>query len=204
MTAKITASADGLSGSLAVGANEAFKFKPVAGGLELSQDGITFQTVDTDGKVAFPQGRSSYRSGEVIQTIFAKDAGSNSIGSGGTLVNTTVANKTITPKSANSKIKVSVSVYLYGTMSLSAGGNFVNAQIYSASGGAPQGEVVSVGNTNGNISQQIATNTIIEHVFDNADLTPKSFSLFACNSLAGTTTEGGAVLQVWTLTEVQN
>lgn len=55
MTAKLTASADGLSGSLAVGANEAFQFKPVAGGLELSQDGITFQTVDTDGKVAFPQ-----------------------------------------------------------------------------------------------------------------------------------------------------
>lgn len=54
MTAKLTAAADGLSGSLAVGANEAFQFKPVAGGLELSQDGITFQTVDTDGKVAFP------------------------------------------------------------------------------------------------------------------------------------------------------
>ena len=55
MTAKITASSDGLSGSLAVGANEAFQFKPVGGGLELSQDGITFQTVDTNGKVAFPQ-----------------------------------------------------------------------------------------------------------------------------------------------------
>lgn len=55
MTAKIAASADGLSGSIAVGANEAFAFKPVAGGLELSQDGITFQTVDTNGVVAFPQ-----------------------------------------------------------------------------------------------------------------------------------------------------
>lgn len=55
MTAKIIASNDGLSGSLAVGANEAFQFKPVGGGLELSQDGIIFQTVDTNGKVAFPQ-----------------------------------------------------------------------------------------------------------------------------------------------------
>lgn len=62
MTAKITASADGLSGSLAVGANEAFKFKPVGGGLELSQDGIAFQTVDTDGKVTFPQGIVGLRS----------------------------------------------------------------------------------------------------------------------------------------------
>lgn len=55
MTAKILASADGLSGSLAVGANEAFAFKPIDGGLELSQDGIIFQTVDTNGKVVFPQ-----------------------------------------------------------------------------------------------------------------------------------------------------
>lgn len=60
MTAKLTAAADGLSGSLAVGANEAFQFKPTGGGLELSQDGITFQTVDTNGKVAFPQNQIAF------------------------------------------------------------------------------------------------------------------------------------------------
>lgn len=144
------------------------------------------------------------KSGQVIQTIFAKDAGSIAIGASGSLANTTLAAKTITPKSTNSTIKVSVSTYLYGTSSQSAGGNFVNAQIYCSSGGAPQGDVISVGNTNGNISQQIATNTIIEHVFDNTNLTPKSFELFACNSLSGTSSDGAAALQVWTLTEVQN
>lgn len=70
MTAKITASADGLSGSLAVGANEAFQFKPVGGGLELSQDGITFQTVDTNGKVAFPQ-NSTFNVGPAFSAVKA-------------------------------------------------------------------------------------------------------------------------------------
>lgn len=73
MTAKITASADGLSGSLAVGANEAFQFKPVSGGLELSQDGITFQTVDTSGKVVFPQNS--------VLTSFVKVTTANGFGS---------------------------------------------------------------------------------------------------------------------------
>lgn len=77
MTAKISASVDGLSGSLAVGANEAFQFKPVAGGLELSQDGITFQTVDTNGKVTFPQNVAP-----VVPVFRASLAGAQSFASG--------------------------------------------------------------------------------------------------------------------------
>lgn len=59
MTAKISASADGLYGSLAVGATEAFSFKPVGGGLELSQNDVIFETVTADGKAAFPNNRSA-------------------------------------------------------------------------------------------------------------------------------------------------
>jgi hypothetical protein len=137
---------------------------------------------------------NTFQSGQVLQTRFFTDAGSNLPA---TITNVTASNKDFTPKSTNSTIKVSVNFYGVSAPS----GSFINAQI------------VQVAPTTGNVGAQLSSGLdtagiaqsagmcVIEGLAANAALTPRAFQLWANNA----TGAGGFInSMVWTITEVQN
>lgn len=145
-----------------------------------------------NGKVEFPSGRT-YASGEIIQQLMFTDAGGNMTGS---LANITQSAKSITPKSTNSTIFVSVSFYGYPNSS----GTYFNAQVRRTTQTAALiGDLISLGLTTS--AAQAVFAGIVQAYQSNSATDVISFQLWGQNA-AGS---GGAINSLtFTITEVQN
>ena len=152
-------------------------------------------SIDANGKISFPQGRSSWEPGEIIQTRFFTDTG-GSITTGSLAKKT--GSKSITPKSTNSSIKVTFS--FYGYPGAIAGVCYGQASIYEDTAGS-LGAPLSFG-TNASSVQGFGL-WCLEVIFVNTTLAAKAFSLYAANS-SGSASAGGISSVVVTLQEVQN
>jgi hypothetical protein len=149
-------------------------------------------TIDANGKVAFPQGKSAWNSGEVIQQKVFTDNGIT-VNSASYLRVTSA--KSITPKSTNSKILIQSSFYIYNS---TAAANYMNIKIV-LNQATEVASPLSFGNGGG--IQQYAMTSMFG-VYDNTSLTAKEFDLYAAMS-AGSIA-GALSNLVITLTEIQN
>jgi len=155
--------------------------------------------VDVNGKVSFPQGRSSWNTGEVIQHLsFAVDAGGSTNST--TRVNVSAGAKSITPKSTNSRIIVSVTAF--GSVAAGGVGTNTQASFDLSEGVIGLGPVCSCGITSGAGANVNAYGAIAMQVsLTNTALTTRSFSIFGQTSNAAGA--ANATLQYWTIMEVQ-
>jgi len=179
MTAKLTASADGTKDTIGTGAEDALQIDATA------------KTIKAISPYAI---RQTPQSGDVLQTLFFTDNGGalpNILG------NVTNVTKNITPKSANSTIKISCSFYGAPIPS----GSFINVQLKQVVPAiANVGGTVSAGLTTAGVAQSVVAG-IVEGLFANTSLAQKGFQLWGNNA---TGTGGFVNTLVFTLTEVQN
>ena len=149
-------------------------------------------TIDANGKVAFPQGKSAWNSGEVIQQKLFTDAGitvnSNSF------LRVTSA-KSITPKSTNSKILIQVSFYIYNA---TGAANYLDVKIVL---NQTTDVAVPISFGNGGGIQQYAMSSMAG-IYDNTSLTAKEFDLYA--GMSAGSISGAISNVVFALTEIQN
>jgi hypothetical protein len=149
-------------------------------------------TVDANGKIAFPQGRSAWNSGEVIQQKLFTDAG---IAVNSTSFLRVTSAKSITPKSTNSKILIQISFYIYNA---SAPANYLDVKIVL---NQTTDVAVPISFGNGGGVQQYAMASM-SGIYDNTSLTAKEFDLYAGMSHASIS--GAINTIVFALTEIQN
>jgi len=179
MTAKLTASADGTKVTIGTAAEDALQIDATAKTIEALSPYV-FKPV----------------SGQVLQQRFFTDGGSGNIPA--TIGNVTQTNKSFTPKSTNSTIKVSVSFYGFP----SNPGSFINLRLRQV---VPTGVDISTTNSAGLIPSGVAQavmSSFIEGVISNTSLTTREFQLWANNTTGAA--NAAVVNQVWTITEVKN
>jgi len=139
--------------------------------------------------------------GDVLQVVYATDAGSNT--SAATLTNITGSAKSITPKSSNSTLIVECTF----NATVAAGGAGVNTtgifQLYNNTAGADIGQSFALGVVSGagaNLQSQGAGS--IAALVTNTGLTAIAFLLRAKYGSGACTVTGAT--HVWKITEVQN
>ena len=144
---------------------------------------------------------SSYYAGQVIQEVYATDAGSTTTSA--TLANVTASTKTITPKSSNSTIIVEC--MFDGKIAAGGAGTNTTAKFmlydYGNSADIGQEYTLGVGSGAGANVQTEAPCNLAAYV-SNAALTARSFTLRARYGTASATVT--ATNHVWRIREVQN
>ena len=154
-------------------------------------------TVNSSGQVAFPQGRSAWNSGEVIQEVLALDAGSSAAHL--TLANLNAASIVFNPKSTNSKILVVVHAILQIT-NVTAANTAATFQLNDVAVPFSNQYILQAASASGGMGNQVPG--VVAGIYNNSNLTAKAFRLYGVSNNASASV--GATNMVWSIREVQN
>lgn len=169
-----------------------------AGGLRVRRNadgsGGNILTFGADGQ------RNSWKTGEVIQTIVASDAGGSTTNTGA-YTNVTQSLKNITPKSTNSTIIVEC-VFSVAIQLTPATNTYGYAVLYDQNNNSTFGTnpTFGIGTSSGGNSLNVS-GTVMGIVTNNA-LAVRQFGLRALSGTVGNTTS--LTNHFWKITEVQN